>query len=118
MAVLFLATEVENRVNISTSHTNHIAGKPYTLTCTVTSNRSPVIHWLDPNGETVSGSGITLSPQVTNGFASTVEIIFSSLHTSHSGVYTCISDIDNPPSRKQAVHLLQVEGKNKNIMLL
>ena len=105
-------TELENSVNISTSYTSHSAGQPYSLTCTVTSDRPTQIKWLDPNGHQVSGEGIAVSPQVTNGMVRTVEITFSSLHTSHSGIYTCISNINNPPSRKQAVHLLRVESKN------
>jgi len=111
VTVIFLTTEVENTVNISASHTSPIAGKPYSLNCTVTSDRATEIHWLDPNGQPVNGPGITLSPQVTNGLVSTVEMTFSSLYTSHSGTYTCVSNINNPPSRKQAVHLLKVESK-------
>ena len=105
-------TELENTVNISTTYTSHTAGEPYSLICTVTSDRPTQMKWLDPNGQPASGEGVTVSPQVTNGSVSTVEIMFSSLQTSHSGIYTCISNINNPPSRKQAVHLLRVLSKN------
>ena len=102
-------------MSISASHTSPMAGELCTLTCTVTSDIRPQMTWLGPNEQPVNGTGITLSPQSTNGLVSTVEITFSSLHTSHSGTYTCISTIHihDPPSRRKAVHLLTVESKDQ-----
>ena len=61
---------------------------------------------------------MTVSRNVTDGLVTTVVVQFSSLHTSHSGIYTCISNIDDPPSREQAVHLLQIKSKNLYYFIL
>ena len=62
------------------------AGQSYSLTCTVILNGitgPPAIEWLSPNS-----SNVTVKNMVND---STYErtLVFSSLHTSHGGQYTC-----------------------------
>ena len=70
------------------------AGQSFNLTCTVRLKNitgPPTIDWLDPNNEEVSnGSNITVKNRVTvNDSAYERTLVFSSLHTSHGGQYTC-----------------------------
>ena len=70
------------------------AGKSFNLTCTVRLKNitgPPTICWLDPNNNEVSnGSNITVENRVTvNDSAYERTLVFSSLHTSHGGQYTC-----------------------------
>lgn len=108
---LFKHTELENVVRINTSTSTPTAGRYFSLICNITSDLPPQVTWLDPTGEPVSGPGITLSPQVTNGLITTVEVTFSSLLTSQGGMYTCISDITDPPSKGDATYHIRVQSK-------
>ena len=69
-------------------------GEMYQLTCTVTKHNSimntPVISWL-VSGELIAsnGSGITLSPTVSNDTTSVSVIQFDPLTVMHGGEYSC-----------------------------
>ena len=70
------------------------AGQFYNLTCTVTLQNitgSPTIEWLGPNNSTVSNSS---NVTVVNGSAFEKTLVFSTLHTSYGGRYTCRADLD------------------------
>ena len=70
------------------------AGQFYNLTCTVTLRNitgSPTVKWLDPNNNTVSNSSIVT---VVNDSAFEKTLVFSTLHTSYGGRYTCRADLD------------------------
>ena len=53
----------------------------------------PNVVWLDSNGMTVSGLDITVGRPSTEGSVVTRNLIFSILHTSHGGEYTCQASI-------------------------
>ena len=70
------------------------AGQSYNLTCTVTLRNitgSPTIEWLGPNNSTISNSSnVTVENVVmVNDSAYERTLVFSNLHTSHGGQYTC-----------------------------
>ena len=75
------------------------AGQLYNLTCTVTLDGvtgSPTIKWLDPNDNPLLNStSVTVENMVmVNGSAYNRTLVFSSVHTSHGGQYTCQTTLD------------------------
>ena len=65
-----------------------------TLTCTVTEvisglTNMPSAHWMGPSGPVTSGDDIVVTETFSNDTTVTVTLTFSSLHTSHAGLYTC-----------------------------
>lgn len=69
-------------------------GQTYQLMCTVTKDSSivdtPVISWVVSGQRIASnGSGITLTPTVTNNTASVSQLQFEPLTVMHKGDYTC-----------------------------
>lgn len=64
-----------------------------------------------PRGQTPTGQGITLSPQTFNERMYSVEILFDPLHTSQTGIYTCMSTVDVPSSIQNATRLVRVQRK-------
>ena len=104
---------IENEVTISASEMNATAGQPYTLLCTVSSERPSNLSWVDPNGvacplddpdTTVSYSGWIVG-------LSTLELTFHSIRTSQSGVYKCISNITFPSSKSEDAFLVKVQSE-------
>ena len=72
-----------------------------TLTCTVTEVISgltsmPSAHWMGPSGPVTSGDDIVVTDNFSNDTTVTVTLSFSSLHTSHVGLYTCQGTVVSP----------------------
>ena len=72
-----------------------------TLTCTVTEvisglTNMPSAHWMGPSGPVTSGDDIVVTETFSNDTTVTVTLSFSSLHTSHTGLYTCQGTIVSP----------------------
>ena len=75
------------------------AGQSLNLTCTAILNGiigSPTIDWLSPNNNPVSNSSIiTVENMImVNNSAYERTLVFSSVHTSHGGQYTCRAVLD------------------------
>ena len=85
--------EVVNVVNVYANESIAFAGASYTLNCTVVSEFRPVVNWLDPDGNPVNGSGITMDEPVYRGNDTHVLLGFPALHTSQAGQYTCQSGV-------------------------
>ena len=72
-----------------------------TLTCTVTEvisglTNMPSAHWMGPSGPVTSGDDIIMTETFSNDTTVTVTLSFSSLHTSHAGLYTCQGTVVSP----------------------
>ena len=72
-----------------------------TLTCTVTEvisglTNMPSAHWMGPSGPVTSGDDIIVTETFSNDTTVTVTLSFSSLHTSHAGLYTCQGTVVSP----------------------
>ena len=72
-----------------------------TLTCTVTEvisglTNMPSAHWMGPSGPVTSGDDIVVNETFSNATTVTVTLSFSSLHTSHAGLYTCQGTVVSP----------------------
>ena len=70
------------------------AGQSWNLTCTALLNGtigSPTIEWLSPNSNSISNSSnFTVENMImVNNSAYERTLVFSSVHTSHGGQYTC-----------------------------
>ena len=65
-----------------------MAGELFTLTCEVSSDRMPLVTWIDPNGEPypLSGPDMTVSIPLRDGSVTTVILTFNSIRTSQSGI--------------------------------
>ena len=98
-------SELTNRVEIQASSDEPVAGELFTLTCIITSDVQSQVTWIGPNGQSVDGE---LHDET--GVMSTVT--FSTLHTSHGGVYTCVSHIVTLHSRIYASYSLRVHSKH------
>jgi len=88
------------RVTIVANSTQ-VAGQPHVLMCHVSiiSGHSPVINWLDPDGQILtSNRDITVEDVPVIG-APTTEIQYSlkfhSIHTRHAGVYFCRATVNS-----------------------
>ena len=95
------------------------AGQDLTLTCTVVSDRPPLLRWIGPNGEPVSGEGIAMSPPIASGMTTRLQLIFLPLHTSHGGIYTCISSVNTSSGIVNATHefLVRVQSRLNTISM-
>ena len=107
-------TELEHSVNITASSTSPaaLAGGTLTLNCTAVSSRTPNVTWTGPNGPAVDENGITLSEQTNDGLMASVLLTIDPLQTSHAGYYTCVSNIEDGVSEKQAQYLVIVKSKS------
>ena len=90
---------------------NSTAGEVYTLSCTASVVENlvvvPTVQWEYSNGSAVEGgSTSTLSDMVTSGNATTHNLTFSPLRTSHGGEYTCRAIINIPS--------ISISGLNKS----
>ena len=73
----------------------------FTMTCTVTEvisglTNMPSAHWMGPSGPVTSGDDIVVTETFSNDTTITVTLSFSSLHTSHAGLYTCQGTVVSP----------------------
>ena len=87
------------RVTITRDTGAPTAGQSYNLTCTVIldgTTGSPTIEWLDSNSSPLLNStNVTVESIVmVNDSAYDRTLVFSSLHTSHGGQYTCRAVLD------------------------
>ena len=117
--IIFTPSAIENEVSISSSMMNATAGQPYTLVCTVSSERPSNLSWVDPNGVACPEDDphMTVSYSGWSGGLSTLELTFHSIRTSQSGVYKCISNIAFPSSKSEASFLVQIQSKSVKSLL-
>ena len=87
--------ELENIVTSHSAESTVDAGDSYILNCTVVSHFHPVVNWIDPNGNPVNASGITMHEPVYNGNKTYVALRFHSARTSQAGEYTCQSTVSS-----------------------
>ena len=85
------------------------AGQSLNLTCTAILNDitgSPTMQWLDSNSNPISNnSNFTIENMImVNNSAYGRTLVFSSVHTSHAGQYTCQADLD-PASATNSTEL-------------
>ena len=86
------------------------AGQSYNLTCTVTLDGitgSPTIEWLDPNNNLLLNSSIVTVKNMLNNSAYGRTLVFSHLHTSHGGQYTCQTTLGQASAMARAELLVQ-----------
>ena len=88
------------------------AGQSYNLTCTVILNDitgPPTIEWLSPNNNPVPNSSNVTGENMTmvNNSTYGVTLVFSSLHTSHGGQYTCRAALDQASAAASTELLVQ-----------
>ena len=87
------------------------AGQSYNLTCTVILDGitgSPTIEWLDPNNNPLLNStGTVRNVVMVNDSAYHRTLIFSHLHTSHGGQYTCQTTLGQVSAMARAELLVQ-----------
>ena len=86
---------MENIVTIHVAQSVMFAGASYTLNCTVVSDFRPVVKWIDPDGNPVNGSGITVDEPVYHGYKTYMVLRFHSIRTSQAGRYTCQSTVSS-----------------------
>ena len=72
-----------------------------TLHCTVSETisgltNSPSAHWVTSSGPVIPGEDITVTETLRNATTATAILTFSSLHTSHAGLYTCQGTLVSP----------------------
>ena len=72
-----------------------------TLTCTVNKvidglTNIPSAQWMTTSGLVITGDDITITETVIDGKTTTVTLSFSSLYTSHAGVYMCQGTLELP----------------------
>ena len=79
-----------------------LAGSEYNLMCTVTKSNtgltgSPSAEWIGPNGNpVVSTTDITVESLLNDTMTSSLRLRFARLHTSFSGLYTCLGVVPSP----------------------
>ena len=97
------------------------AGGVYNISCIVTSDISPQVKWMGPNGKDISGEdnkrrddsgGVMLGDEVVTGKQTILSLSFSPLRTSHGGRYTCMSVVESPPSVKTATKDMIIKSKS------
>lgn len=100
-------------MSITSTFANATAGQPYTLLCTVSSERSSELSWIDPNGVPcpLNGPNMSVSVGVWSSGLNTIELTFDFIRTSQSGVYKCISNISFPFSESEASFAVNVQSR-------
>ena len=81
-------------VDIEVSSNSTTAGGNYSLICTVFSDFPPTVQWLDAEGNEVDvfSDSMTINQQFY-GKTTILTLNFDPLKTSHSGLYSCVSNI-------------------------
>ena len=74
-------------------------------------DRPPQVKWLDPTGQMPTAQGVQVFPQTFDGQMYNLQIHFDPIHTSHTGIYTCVSTVDMPPSTQNTTRLVRVQRK-------
>ena len=112
MSLTHVYTDLEHTLIITASASNPVAaGSSLTLQCVATSDRVPLLKWMDSDGNTIqSENGITVSATTTSGVNSTISLTFNTLRTSHAKSYTCRCDIDVPSSNASTSYLVTVQS--------
>ena len=90
-----------------------LASGKYSLNCTVISDFTPTVQWLDPNNQVIitTGTSVRTDSPVTNGNTAQVVLHFDSIHISHGGTYTCTSTVSKTGSFKKETRDLQVQSE-------
>ena len=90
-------------VMIETSRTVPVVAgsEDLTLTCTVNEvieglTNIPSARWMTTSGLVITGDDIIITETIIDERTTTVTLSFSSLHTSHAGVYMCQGTLDLP----------------------
>ena len=106
-----IVTELTHTVDITGPSNPLSAGGKHTLTCTVTSDLSPTVKWLDPDNNEVDGSdvAVVMDDMVANGNTTTLLLHFDPLKTSHGGTYACVSTISEPASFRKMTRDVEVQ---------
>ncbi len=87
------------------------AGSNYSLSCTVSSDFSPTVKWLDPDNNEMDSSNAISKAFVDGNYTTTLVLNFDPLKTSHRGVYSCVSTILSVLHERKTVEL-EVSGKS------
>ena len=72
------------------------AGSSYTVTCTVTDTideATPTVVWLDPSGQELPSSAVSVDGPAMNGPNTTLVLLFNPLRASQEGDYICRAEI-------------------------
>ena len=90
-------------ISISTSAVSAPSlGQSLSVHCIVTEtvdglSARPVLHWLNHNGsDVIVGDGVILDGPNFQSTLTTLTLMFSPLHTSHAGRYTCRGSLTSP----------------------
>ena len=97
------AGSLEVERNVSQNGPLEAGSAGLTLTCTVSETISgltntPSAHWMTSSGPVSSGEDITVTETFRNDTSARATLTFSSLHTSHAGLYTCQGTLISPPA--------------------
>ena len=109
-------------LHVAVRHTGApTARQSFNLTCTVILDGitgSPTIEWLGPNNYPISySSSVTVDNVViVNESAYDRTLVFSSLHTSHGGQYTCRAVLDQASAMASIV--LSVQSVSMECVIL
>ena len=104
-------TELQHDVSITMSSDVAVTGEMFTLKCIVQSHLPTVVSWIDNTREPVSGVRVSAKYVAENEGA--LELHFDSLHTSHGGLYTCISRMNISSARNISSQQFLLEVKSK-----
>ena len=101
LLLLFLVPSTA--ISISTSAVSAPSlGQSLSIHCIVTEtvdglSARPVLHWLNHDGSDIAnGGGVILDGPNFQSTLTTLTLMFSPLHTSHAGRYTCRSSLTSP----------------------
>ena len=89
-----------------------LAGERYTMECTVESDITPTVRWMDGNRDSIlNSSDFLIEGPITSGLTTVLRLTFLSLATSHGGVYYCESTVNNPPSVQEKSQEIVVKSE-------